>query len=140
MPAFSQPPGRPEAEASLLARYADAWSSGDPAGVGELHAAPTARLDTVFDQSAEDREAVEEYAAQWFDWYPDVTMDLVQPIAEASHEAPAVGGVFAIRPEGDGDSCVAQMAVLLETNENEELVGEGVYYDADSLVECAWAE
>ena len=31
------------------------------------------------------------------------------------------------------------MAVLLETNGDEQIVTERVYYDADSLITCGWA-
>lgn len=139
MPAFTQLPGQAEAEAALLADYATAWSSDDPEAVAGLYATEGTRSDPVFGTLSEGRDDIERYATEWFDWYAEVDIELVQPIAEASREEPELGGVFSIRPDGDNNSCEVLMAVLLETNEDRQVVAERVYYDADSLVACAWA-
>jgi ketosteroid isomerase-like protein len=139
IPAFTQLPGQPEAEAALLADYATTWSSDDPEAVAGLYATEGTRTDPVFGQLAEGQDDMEGYATEWFEWYPDVSVELVQPIAEASHEEPELGGIFSIRPDGDDDSCEVLMAVLLETDEDQQIVAERVYYDADSLIACGWA-
>ena len=136
---LAQPPGQPKAEAALLANYATAWSSNDTAAVAALYAAEATRSDPLFGHMSEGRNDVESYATEWFDWYPDVSIELVQPIAEASHDEPITGAIFAVRPDGDEGSCEVRMAVLLQTNDAEQIVGERSYYDLDSLIDCGWA-
>lgn len=140
MPSFAQPPGRPEAEAALLANSATAWSSDDAAAVAALYAAEATRSDPLFGHMSEGRNDVESSATEWFDWYPDVRIELVQPIAEASHDEPITGAIFAVHPAGDEGSCEVRMAVLLQTNDAEQIVRERAYHDVDSLIDCGWAE
>jgi len=123
--------------AAWLTRYTSAWSSGDPAVVADLYAPGTVREDTLFQKQAAGPTEVEAYATDWFDWYPDVTVEMLEPIIERTSREPLTGGVFAIRLPQEQESCEVRIVVLLDTSD-EGIVRERVYYDTDSLAACGW--
>jgi hypothetical protein len=127
----------------LLARYATAWSLGDPKAVAALYAPNALRQDMVFGDSEQGRTAIRDYAAQYFGWHPGVQTRLVHPFGdgrmpESGH--PAMGGQISIRTTGqDGRPCTVNAAAMLETK-NGLITKERVYYDAASLKTCGWAQ
>jgi ketosteroid isomerase-like protein len=129
--------------AKLLARYATAWSSGDPKAVAALYAPNALRQDMVFGDSEQGRTAIRDYAAQYFGWYPSVQTRLVRPFGDGRMPTsghPAMGGQISIRTTGqDGRPCTVNAAAMLETK-NGLITKERVYYDAASLKTCGWAQ
>jgi len=127
----------------LLARYATAWSSGDPKAVAALYAPNALREDMVFGDSEQGRTAIRGYAAQYFGWYPGVQTRLVRPFGDGrmpKNGRPAMGGQVSIRTTGrDGRPCTVNAAAMLETK-NGLIMNERVYYDAATLKICGWAQ
>ncbi len=130
------------APGSLPAEYAAAWSSGDPEAVGRLYAPTAVRVDSLFGEQAEGREAIEDAAAAFFERHPAAGWELELPFGDRGQftEPAPRGGIYGIRVTGtDGEPCVVMAAVVVDTTE-EGIVAESLYYEADSLLACGWAD
>lgn len=128
-----------EAASALLSSYGAAWSSGDPSSVGVLYAPYAVREDSVFAESQEGRAAIETYASHFFDWYPGAAWDLVLPFGDSAADPTMMGGIFAVTPEAQGESCQVLAAVLLEASDGQ-VTHESMYYEPESLIKCGWVE
>jgi ketosteroid isomerase-like protein len=125
---------------SLLRSYGSAWSSGDPQIVGDLHARDAVREDTIFGERAEGQRPIRSFAESFLAWYPGAQWKLLLPFGDGQRHAPVVGGVFAITVSGpSGEQCEVHAAVLLKTSDDQ-IVHEALYYGADSLISCGWAQ
>ncbi len=127
---------------SLPAEYAAAWSSGDPEAVGRLYASTAVRVDGLFGEQAEGREAIEDAAAAFFERHPAGVWELELPFGDRGQftEPAPRGGTYGIRVAGtDGEPCVVTAAVVVDATE-EGIVAESLYYEADSLLACGWAD
>lgn len=130
------------AAGSLPAEYAAAWSSGDPQAVGRLYAPTAVRVDSLFSEQAEGREAIADAAAAFFERHPAASWELVLPFGDRGQftEPAPRGGTYGIRVAGsDGEACVVMAAVVVDAAE-EGIVAESLYYEADSLLTCGWAD
>lgn len=127
--------------------YAYAWSSGDPQKVAALYAPTAVRDDPLFDARQAGAQAIQDFAANFFTWYPDVRWEVDAVFgdedANTAHDdiglGATTGGVFAVgAPDNDGRLCPVQIAVLLDYDEAGQIADERLYYNADSLIACGW--
>jgi len=135
-----------EAEAeqmkSLAAAYAAAWSSADPKTLAELYAKDVIRKDTLFGESQENRNAIEDFAEAFFSWYPNARWTPMEIFGERAYrDTPqAVGSSFKIVvTDAAGEVCEVEAVVLLRIFEGK-IVQEDIYYEPNSLIQCGWAE
>ena len=134
--------GRPVADfaamEALIQGYADAWSSGEPSSVAELYSEAAWRTDTLRGESAEDRQAISDTAARSFSSYPGALWRVDTVFGDSGVGGVMTGGIFTVRL-AEPDACELGAAVVLETNEAQEVVTERVYWELDSLVRCGLA-
>ena len=134
--------GRPVADfaamEALIQGYADAWSSGEPSSVAELYSEAAWRTDTLRGESAEDRQAISDTAARSFSSYPGALWRVDTVFGDSGVGGVMTGGIFTVRL-AEPDACELGAAVVLETNEAQEIVTERVYWELDSLVRCGLA-
>ena len=121
-----------------LQDYASAWSSGDLATVADLYATDVVRQDTLYGENQQGSSAVNEFAAEFFAWYPGVRLELLQPFK--LDETGMTGGVYAIHViDQAGKPCDVRAVILLELAEDK-ITKEWMFYNADSLIACGWAQ
>jgi len=121
-----------------LQDYASAWSSGDLETVADLYATDVVRQDTLYGENQQGSSAVNEFAAEFFAWYPGVRLELLQPFK--LDETGMTGGVYAIHViDQAGKPCDVRAVILLELAEDK-ITKEWMFYNADSLIACGWAQ
>lgn len=123
----------------FLEEFSAAWSTGDPEVVSNLYAPSAILEDSLFRVNAAGQESIQDYVADFFRWYPGVTLQLEGSFAEAE---PGViqGGVFSIHVlDTERNPCQIYAAILLEPSQTG-ITKERLYYDADSLITCGWAQ
>jgi hypothetical protein len=127
-------------DAKLLQAYADAWSSGNPKTVASLYAEDAVRNDTLFEANQQGNQAINQYAAKFFAWYPDAQLTLQQSFGELPREIKR-GGVYSLQAKhSTGQACEVKMLVVMEPDETDEKIAqEWLYYNANSLIACGWA-
>jgi ketosteroid isomerase-like protein len=139
---------RAETISLLLEDFGSAWSSGDPAQVTALYTRDAIMVDALFGNRMEGRHAIKAYAENFFAWYPGVEWLLIHSFSDNNQSdthpdigfGNVTGGVYAIRlVDTQGRSCDVLAAVLLE-NTDEGIIQERIYYNADSLISCGWAQ
>lgn len=123
---------------ALAQGYADAWSSGEPPSVAELYAETAWRTDTLRGESAEGRQAISDTAARSFSSYPGAVWRVDTVFGDSGVGGVMTGGIFTVRLT-EPDVCELGAAVVLETNEAQEIVTERVYWEVDSLIRCGLA-
>lgn len=129
-----------EHDRELLERYAEAWSSDDPAQVAALYASDASRQDLMSGDMQSGSGEIRSWARTFFQQFPDARWQLVMPFSGNLSGMPVTGGTYTLRVENqDPETCTIEAAVLLG-NSGSEIVKETVFYDAASLVECGWAE
>jgi ketosteroid isomerase-like protein len=128
-------------DAKLLQDYVDAWSSGDPQTVSDLYAEGAIRQDSLFGESLQGNQAINQYASDFFSWYPGVRLTLLNSFGELPKEIKR-GGVYSVQvSDQSGKPCEVKMLVVLEPDESEQRIAqEWVFYNADSLIACGWAQ
>lgn len=122
----------------ILADYVAAWSSGDPGRVASIYAQNAVREDHLYGERQQGRQSIEDYARNFFSWYPDIRLE---PVLLFSERNPGTieGGILKFPVlDQDGQPCAVSVAVLLEPLE-EKIQTERIYYDPESLVACGWA-
>jgi len=131
-------------DTQLLQDYAAAWSSGDPQKVAAFYPQAAEREDALFGDLQQGRDAIRAFSTDFFTWYPGVSVELLRPFGETlSNEITSdpkimLGGIFAVHvKKADGSPCDVLMLVLLETDKSG-VVGERLYYNADSIIACGW--
>ncbi len=123
-----------------LQDYASAWSSGDPGTVASLYSAEVVRQDTLFRENQQGSSAITAYAASFFNWYPGVQMELLQSFMLAESKPIEIGGVYAIHVSDQaGKPCDVNAVILLDVSQDQ-IINEWVFYNADSLIACDWAQ
>ncbi len=130
---------RLEEARALLSTYQMAWSSGDPQVVGALYSSDTVREDTLFGERQEGQAAIRSFAKSYTGWYPGVLWDLSLAFGEGQGDSPVTGGLYTVQATDlEGQPCIVQVAVLLQTSEN--LIShETIFYEPQSLIRCGWA-
>lgn len=134
---------------NLLNTFAAAWSSDDPSQITEIYSDEVVLTDSLFSISLEGKKAISNYAAAYIAQFPGVVWDLTFPFAEdysqykLYEEYPfhPQGGVFSITLQNpEEDSCEIQAVVLITPNDEDKIIEQSIYYDAESLVSCGLAE
>jgi hypothetical protein len=125
---------------NLLDSYAEAWSSGEVDRVADLYASGATREDLTFGERQEGGEEIRSFAGAYFKQYPALSWELETPFSGALSDGQVTGGTFSIQFDGKkSEACVIKAAVLLWRSD-QEILKESIFYDADSLFECGWAE
>jgi hypothetical protein len=131
--------GRPVADfapmQALIQGYADTWSSGEPSSVAALYAEMAWRADTLRGESAEGRQAISASAARSFSSYPGAAWRVETVFGDSGVGGVMTGGILTVRL-AEPDACELGAAVVLETNEAQEIVTERVYWELESLIRC----
>jgi hypothetical protein len=123
-----------------LQDYASAWSSGNPGTVASLYSAEVVRQDTLFRENQQGSSAVKEFATNYFSWYPGVRMEFLQSFMLAESKPIKMGGVFAIHVSDQaGKPCAVNAVILVELSQDK-IINEWLFYNADSLIACGWAQ
>jgi len=121
-----------------LQDYAIAWSSGEPEAVGSLYESQAVRSDSLFGETEQGSTAIKEFAANFFTWYPGVSIELQKSIQLGPQY---VGGVYEIHVSDQaGQPCVVRTIILLKRPLYDYFISnESVYYQPDTLLACGWA-
>jgi ketosteroid isomerase-like protein len=120
--------------------YAAARSSGDPQAVGGLYAANAVRVDSLFGDESDGRDAIVQAARDFAEKHPGARWDLAIAFGDVGiYQDPAPrGGIYQVTGPGPGDeTCVVDVAVVFD-HEVGQITEESVYYDAESLIACGW--
>jgi hypothetical protein len=125
------------AMAALIQGYAEAWSSGEPSSVAELYAETASRTNTLWGESAEGRQAISDAAARSFNLYSGAVWQMDIAFGDGPFQVMS-GGIFTVRL-AEPDACALGAAVVLETNEEQRIVRERVFWELGSLVRCGLA-
>lgn len=127
-------------ERNLLDSYAAAWSSGETDQVADLYASGATREDVTFAERQDGIEEIRSFARSFFKQYPAVQWNLETPFSGDISSGQVAGGTYTIRLEADSsEPCAIEAAVLLWRS-GQEISRESIFYDADSLIDCGWAE
>lgn len=127
---------------SLVNAYAAAWSSKDSKALTELYAKDAVRKDTLFDESQENLNAIEDFAEAFFTWYPNAHWMPLEIFGERIYldKPQAVGSSYQVEvTDPSGEACAVEVVVLLHVFEGK-IIQEDIYYEPDSLIQCGWAE
>jgi ketosteroid isomerase-like protein len=123
-----------------LKYYETAWSSGDAEKVASLYNPQVVRQDTLFGENQQGSTAVKEFATNFFAWYPGVRLELLKSFELFLSDPVMEGGVYAIHvSDKAGKPCDVRAIILLEVPQDK-ITKEWVFYNADSLIACGWAQ
>ncbi len=80
------------------------------------------------------------YITNYFNWYPGVRMELLQSFMLAESKPIEIGGIYAIYlSDQAGKPCDVNSVILLGISQDQ-ITDEWVFYNADSLIACSWAQ
>ncbi len=121
--------------------YAAVWSSGDSEAVASLYTPEAIRQDTLFSENQQGNSAIKAFATHFFAWYPGVHLTLVETFGEYPKVIKR-GGIYTVSvSDPSGQPCDVSMLVLLEPDEGQQKIAqEWVFYNANSLIVCGWAQ
>lgn len=121
--------------------YAAVWSSGDSEAVASLYTPEAIRQDTLFSETQQENSAIKAFATHFFAWYPGVHLTLLETFGEFPKVIKR-GGIYTVSvSDPSGQPCDVNMLVLLEPDESgQKIAQEWVFYTADSLIACGWAQ
>ncbi len=128
-------------DSKLLQDYADVWSSGNPQAIVSLYAEDAIRQDTLFNENQQGNQAINKFATNFVNWYPGVRLSLVDEFGELPQQLKR-GGVYSVQvSDPNGNPCEVKMLVVLEPDESQQKIAqEWLFYNADSLIACGWAQ
>ena len=142
-----------KAETELLTLFADTWSSGDADAVYGLYSRSKLVEDSLFNIYLKKISGIKDYISAFLARSPGATWQLVEPFAEAEVKQALVngkmvdmptaseGGVFAITvADAQGNPCQIRTVAILTYDDLGKVKNQKMYYDADSLIACGWAE
>lgn len=127
---------------SMLISYGLAWSSMDSEVVADGYAEDALRHDSLFDEHQNGVSEIKAFAESFFYQYPEARWTPQEIFGErACRDKPqAIGSSYAIEiTDPTGEACEVMVVVLLHVFEGE-VIQEDLYYDADSLIQCGWAD
>ena len=127
---------------SVLLSYSSAWSSMDANTLADMYAKDAVRQDALFSESQQGRKAIKAFAESFFTWYPKVQWTPLEMFGERGFpdKPQAIGSSYAIEiTDPSGETCQVLAVVLLHVLDGK-IVQEDLYYDAESLIQCGWAE
>jgi hypothetical protein len=125
-----------------LQSYATAWSSGKPEEVAGLYDPDIIRQDTLFVENQKGEAAVKEFAENFFSWYPYVNFELGEVFELAGGLPLRSAGLYTVHiKDPSGQPCEIKAIIQLDTDIlNDQIVAERLFYNADSLIACGWAQ
>jgi ketosteroid isomerase-like protein len=127
---------------SMLMSYGSAWSSMDSEVVADIYAEDALRHDSLYDEHQNGVSEIKAFAASFFTQYPEAQWTPLVMFGEKgfSDKPQAIGSSYAIEvTDPTGEACEVMAVVLLHVLDGK-IVQEDLYYNADSLIQCAWAE
>jgi ketosteroid isomerase-like protein len=132
----------------FLSQFASAWSGGGMVELAELYADDAVLEDSLFGVNITGTLAIQEYATNFWARSPGATWSLLTPFGEDRsrnqpdlYPHPAQGGIYAVTvKDKQGAPCEIRLAVILTPDENEIILSQKMYYAADTLLACGWAE
>jgi ketosteroid isomerase-like protein len=123
---------------TILNDYTTAWSSGDAQTVADLYNTDAVREDSLFGENQQGSSAMKDFAADFVNKYPGISLELLQSFGETG-EVKTLGGVYAMHvTDQNSKPCDVQALIVLEPN-NGKISKETVFYQPDSLIACGWA-
>lgn len=126
----------------ILTTYASAWSSKDTETIKGMYSKDAIRQDTLFEESQDGSEAIQAFAASLFTWYPNIQWTSQQMFGEKAFddEPQTIGSLYATEvTDLTGETCEVMAVVLLQVLDGK-IIKEDLYYDADTLIQCGWAQ
>jgi hypothetical protein len=127
-------------DSSPLLSYETAWSSGNAKTVASLYDPKVVRTDSLFGYDQQGSFAVKAFATNFFTWYPGMRLELLQSFKLFDSNPVMAGGVYAIHvSDKAGKPCDVRAIILLEIPQDK-ITKEWVFYNADSLIACGWAQ
>jgi hypothetical protein len=124
----------------MIQAYETAWSSGNPEAVASLYDPKVVRTDSLFEENQQGSSAVKEFATTFFAWYPGVRLELLKSFELYTSSPLRTGGVYAIHvTDQAGKPCDVRAIILLESSQDK-ITNEWLFYNADSLIACGWAQ
>lgn len=133
----------------ILQKFASVWSAGDLGEITDLYADEAIITDSLFQVSLEGSEDISNYIIGYFRQFPDVEWILQYPFAEdysyhlEKEDSPyhPQGGVYSITiGNPDDTSCEIRAVVILTPDNDDKIINQSIYYDAESLVDCGLAQ
>lgn len=132
----------------LLRAVGLAWSGDDPQAIADLYGEEAVFTDSLFDIALVGQDAVADFAARYQAQFSGVKWELQSAFAEDFSSKvkrgggfQPQGGVYAITlPSVEGDPCTIQVVVMLTTNEEDQIIDQTIYYQAQDLITCGLAQ
>lgn len=132
----------------FLKNFASAWSIGSADQLVGLYAEDAILEDSLHGVNLIGASAIRDYAIDFFNRHPEASWTLLDSFAEdrsvnfsEQFPHPAQGGIYAINGQDDqGEPCEVRAALILVPDENEHILAQKIYYAADTLIACGWAE
>lgn len=133
----------------FLLKFASSWSSGNADEVVSIYSKDAEIEDSLYRISVVGIQPIKEYADGFFAKNPNMIWELVNPFAESEvyeaykEEYPfaSQGGVFSITTsDSQNTPCDIRAVVILTPNEQGTIQNQKIYYEADTLLTCGWAE
>jgi ketosteroid isomerase-like protein len=132
----------------FLSAYAAAWTSGDIGELGKLYSEDATLEDSLYGVTITGTLAIQDYATSFFTRSPGASWTLLTPFAEErslnypdQYPHPAQGGIYGITvKDSRGKPCEIRSAVILTPDENGIILAQKMFYTADTLFACGWAE
>ena len=133
----------------ILQKFGSAWSAADLEEITELYSDEASITDPLFQVSIVGSEAISNYINNYFRQFPDVEWILQYPFAEdysyqlEKEDSPyhPQGGVYSITiGNPDNTSCKIRAVVILTLDNDDRIINQSIYYDAESVVKCGLAD
>lgn len=127
---------------SMLISYGSAWSSMDSEVVADMYAKDAVRQDALFGEIQEGSKAIKAFTESFFTQYPEAQWTPLELFGERGFrdKPQAIGSSYAIEiTDPTGEACEVMAVVLLHVLDGK-IVQEDLYYNADSLIQCGWAQ
>jgi hypothetical protein len=132
----------------FLSQFASAWSGGDEGELVKLYAENAVLEDRLLGVNITGTLDIRDYATNFWARSPGASWSLVTPFAEDRsinhpdlYPHPAQGGIYDITvKDKQGTPCELRAAVILTPDENGIILAQKMFYAANTLLDCGWAE
>jgi hypothetical protein len=132
----------------FLSQFASAWSGGDEGELVKLYAENAVLEDRLLGVNITGTLDIRDYATNFWARSPGASWSLVTSFAEDRsinhpdlYPHPAQGGIYDITvKDKQGTPCELRAAVILTPDENGIILAQKMFYAANTLLDCGWAE
>jgi ketosteroid isomerase-like protein len=133
----------------FLAQFVTTWSSGDMESIMDMYAPDAVVDDGLFGYSVSGESALSDYMGRFLERSSQAEWVMLESFAEdeavpayrEDYPFPAQGGIFALSvPDAEGNTCEIRLALIITPNDEGLIISQQVYYQADTLLACGWAE